>query len=152
MKKLLKVILISIIFMSIIVIKSYAAVQIVPSNTRITNVTVSTSFQTCRDMDSMNSTLGTTHLDPHLATNKDWGAVSYLAHSVYGVDAQYDTPSSGQGKIGKTVNIQSGETTYTFLSTTGNATGIMNWGGTNSTAVYSQTTGILSTADSSNTR
>lgn len=131
-KKILAISLLGICFS----IKCNAAqIEIVPSSSVLTNVTVSTSYLTCRNLDSLNSTLGTTGLDPHLVTNADWGAVSYLAHSIYGVNATYD----GSTKIGRIVTIDGIE----FYSTTPNVTGVMNWG-----KRYTQTASLENTLTS----
>ena len=120
-----KISILAIFLVMILAVKSNAAIQIVPTSEVLTNVTVSTSYKTCRDLDSLSSTLGTTKLDPHMATNKDWGAVSYLANSAYGLNATYPEADidSQEGKVGvkKTIN------GISFYSTTPNVTGVMNW-------------------------
>ena len=122
-KSIIKIGVLSIISVMLLTIKSNAAIQIVPTSNIITNVTVSTSYKTCRDLDSLSSTLGTTKLDPHLVTNKDWGAVSYLANSAYGLNATYPDLDGDEGKVGikKTIN------GVNYYSTTPNVTGVMNW-------------------------
>ena len=145
MKSIIKISVLSVISIMLLTIKSNAAIQIVPTTSIITNVTVSTSYKTCRDLDSLSSTLGTTKLDPHLATNKDWGAVSYLANSAYGLNATYE--QCDQGKVGLKKMINEIE----FYSTTPNITGVMNWGGDPYTTFrYSQTSSLLSSITDSN--
>ena len=72
---------------------SYAAVEIVPSKTgdgkdAIVNTTVSNSYLLCQGMKNTGESLKGTTVKPHLATNKDWGAVSYLSNSIYGTNTQ----------------------------------------------------------------
>lgn len=130
-----KILCISLLIICFSINSNAAQIEIVPSSSVITNVTVSTSYLTCRNLDSVNSTLGTTGLDPHLVTNADWGAVSYLAHSIYGVNATYDDSN----KIGRVVTIEGIE----FYSTTPNVTGVMNWG-----KRYTQTASLENTLTS----
>jgi hypothetical protein len=133
-----------IIMLGIMSIKANAAsqIEIVPTATGIRNVNVSTSFVTCRNLDSLNSTLGTTALDPHLVTNADFGAVSYLANSVYGVGADGHTAEQTQGKCGKLITMDG----INYYSTTPNITGVMNWGANPNSTTYTQTASLLSTA------
>ena len=139
---IIKIISFSTVLIILLTIKSNAAIQMVPTESVLTNVTVSTSYKTCRDLDSLSSTLGTTKLDPHLATNKDWGAVSYLANSAYGLNATYTDIDTQEGKVGvkKTIN------SIDFYSTTPNVTGVMNWGGNPNKKMYTQTAGLYVSA------
>lgn len=122
---------------------SYAAIEIVPSkngkgtdqlvNTRITN-----SYLLCQTMNAEGESLYGTTVVPHLATNKDWGAVSYLSNSIYG------TNTTGQAN-GVQVVIDS----VKYYSTTPNITGVMNWGSNPNVERYTQTSGLLSNYDDS---
>ena len=114
-------------------------IEIKPNSKGIRSVTVSQSYVTCRNLDSVSSTLGTTALDPHLVTNKDWGAVAYLANSDYGVGVDGHT-SSSQGKSGKEITLNS----IKYYSTSGNATGVMNWGANPNETTYTQTSSLVS--------
>lgn len=123
MKK--KVILISImvLFMAILTQKSYAAIEIKPSATAsasgvFTNSSVSNSYLLCQKMTEKGESLYGSTVVPHLSTNKDWGAVSYLANSIYG------TNSEGKNTGVKLENING----VAYYSTTKNVTGVMNWG------------------------
>ncbi len=71
------------------------------------NVTITRAYRECYDLRELSaeSTLGNNSLDPHLTLNKDWGAVAYLAISKYGAT-----------------------TDYTSYTTTGNATGVQDFG------------------------
>jgi hypothetical protein len=73
-----------------------------------TGLTVSQSFAYCYNLRASSTTLGNNTLDPHLTLNSDWGAVLYLAASVYGVDTTTND------------TIQA--------STTGNESGVKNLG------------------------
>ena len=102
--------------------KSYGALTSKPTTLTdgsnvLVNKTVSQSYTLCRQMTSNGESLYGTSVKPHLATNKDWGAVSYLSNSVYG------TNKAGQNK-GVEITINS----VKYNSTTGNASGVMNWG------------------------
>ena len=123
MKK--KVILISImvLFMAILTQKSYAAIEIKPSATAsasgvFTNSSVSNSYLLCQKMTEKGESLYGSTVVPHLSPNKDWGAVSYLANSIYG------TNSEGKNTGVKLENING----VAYYSTTKNVTGVMNWG------------------------
>jgi hypothetical protein len=143
-EKVLKVFMLIIIMLGIMSVKSNAAsqIEIVPTAKGMREVTVSTSFVTCRNLDSLNSTLGTTALDPHLVTNADFGAVSYLANSIYGVGADGHKADQEQGKCGALITIDG----VKYYSTTPNITGVMDWGANPNSTTYTQTASLLSTA------
>ena len=111
------------IMMLIIGQTSYATIEIIPSKTgdgkdAIVNISVSDSYTMCKGMKTnTGESLKGTGVDVHLATNKDWGAVSYLSNSIYG------TNTAGQNK-GLEVTIDGKE----YYSTNGNTSGVMNWG------------------------
>lgn len=86
-------------------------------NTVLTGKTISEFFDMALQMKDAGQALEGTSLDPHMATNKEWAAVSYLSNSNYG--------TAGEGKnTGMTVTIN-GNSHY---STTDNITGVMDWG------------------------
>lgn len=97
----------------------------------LTGKTISEFFDMAQQMKDPGQALEGTELDPHMATNKEWAAVSYLSNSNYG------TGGAGQNN-GMTVTIN-GNSHY---SITDNITGVIDWGKT-----YSFTAGILSEAD-----
>ena len=99
--------------------KSNAALVSKPGTNALTNVTVSESYLYCQGMKGLGESLygAGSNVQPHLATNKDWGAVSYLSNSIYG------TNTAGQNK-GLEVTIDGKE----YYSTNGNTSGVMNWG------------------------
>lgn len=93
---------------------SNGAVEIKPGGTVHTNVTISQAYEYCYNMRSGTSSLGNNSLDPHLSLNADWGAVAYLGVSPYG-----------------TVRNRTGELIDDIgYTTTGNITGVMNFGKT----------------------
>lgn len=100
-------------------------------NTVLTNKTISEFFDMAMQMKDAGQALEGTSLDPHMATNKEWAAVSYLSNSNYG------TAGEGQN-AGATVTIN-GNSHY---STTDNITGVIDWG-----KDYSFTAGVLSEAN-----
>ena len=116
-KKMLVIgIIISIVIILIPTI-SKAGVESKPGGTVWTNITISDAYTACYNMRDYTSTLGNNTLDPHLTLNKDWAAVSYLALSSYGAVTANQPPDSIP---------QVNSTTYT--STTGNPTGVMDFG------------------------
>lgn len=121
----------------------YAAVEIVPSKNgkgtdAIVNTTISNSYLLCRNMTNRGESLYGTTVVPHLATNKDWGAVSYLSNSFYG------TNTAGKGN-GIEVTIDG----VKYYSTTTNITGVMNWGSNPNKIRRTQTSGLISDYDHS---
>ena len=116
---------------------SYAAVEIVPSKSgdgkdAIVNTTVSNSYLLCQGMKDTGGSLKGATVQPHLATNKDWGAVSYLSNSIYG------TNTAG-GNNGLPVTISG----VKYYSTTTNITGVMNWGRNPNVERHTQTSGLI---------
>jgi hypothetical protein len=113
--------------MLIINSNSYAAVAI-KGGTVWDNITISDAYAVCYNMrNGTTSTLGSNSLEPHLTLNSDWGAVAYLVASVYGQrDGTSNTGTMGP-KVTLTKNNSPIEST-TFRSTTGNASGVMNFG------------------------
>lgn len=100
-------------------------------STVLTGKTISEFFDMALQMKDAGQALEGTSLDPHMATNKEWAAVSYLSNSNYG--------TAGEGKnTGMTVTIN-GNSHY---STTDNITGVIDWGKLNT-----YTAGVLSGAD-----
>lgn len=134
MKKQIKICLMLILVILIFSInnKVNAAIAIKEAGTSVlTGKTISEFFDMAQQMTQSGQALEGTSLDPHMATNKEWAAVSYLSNSNYG------TAGEGQ-KTGITVTIN-GNSHY---STTDNITGVIDWGKN-----YSFTAGILSDAD-----
>ena len=119
-KKNLVIGIITFIVIMLIPTISKAGVESKPGGTAWTNISVSSAYKVCYEMRASSSTLGVNSLDPHLALNKDWGAVAYLAMSSYGAVKDKTGPTE--------VAVPGTETTYT--STTGNATGVMDFGKT----------------------
>ena len=128
MKK--KVILINIAIILIILLgrASYAAVSIVPGTDAMTNISATDAYLSCRNMKNIGESLYGTTVEPHLTTNADWGAVSYLSNSAYG------TNTAG-GDTGIIVNIEDVD----YYSTNGNITGVMNWGSNPKKTLFTQT-------------
>lgn len=116
----------------------YAKIEIKPSpeanaNRVMVNSNISNSYEQCQKMKDKGGNLYGTNVKPHLATNKDWGAVSYLSNSMYG------TNTKGQN-TGVIKNINGVD----YYSTNGNASGVMNWGSNPyKTKLYTQTSAIL---------
>ncbi|MFR3782324.1 MAG: hypothetical protein ACLTXR_00305 [Clostridia bacterium] len=88
-----------------------------------TNINISESYAECESLNSPTSTLGTSALKAHLTTDADWSAMAIFSVSQYG-----------------------GATDNSPKTTTGNSSGIYNVGSN-----WTQTTGILSTANKNST-
>ena len=143
MKKKIVLSFIILIMTLIVSNASFAAVEIVPSKNgkgtdAIVNTTVSNSYLLCQNMKNAGESLKGTSVKPHLATNKDWGAVSYLSNSIYGTNTE-------GGNTGKEVTINN----VKYYSTTTNITGVMNWGSNPNIIKYTQTAGLASICGSS---
>ena len=116
---------------------SYAAIEIVPSRNgkgtdAITRTTISNAYLLCQNMKNSGESLEGTTVAPHLTTNEDWGAVSYLSNSVYG------TNTTGQ-YTGVKIQIDG----VNYYSTNGNATGVMNWGSNPNVTRHTYASGII---------
>lgn len=121
MKKLkkIKVLILSIIFILLTTVKSYGAVAIMNGGNTFTNRSISDFYNISKEMKNIGQGLESTSVDVHMATNKEWATVSYFSNSAYG------TATVGQNK-GIEIDIDGRK----YLSTNGNATGIMDWGKT----------------------
>lgn len=118
----------------------FAAIEIVPSKDgtgkdQIVNISVSNAYLACQEMKNYGGSLYGTTVRPHLATNRDWGAVSYLANSIYGTNT-----------LGKNTGITVTINGVKYYSTTTNITGVMNWGGNPNNSRYTFTAGLISNA------
>lgn len=130
------------VLLSIILVmpKSYGAIALEPTvikdgnevNPVIVNTTISNSYSICQQMTRSGESLYGSTVKPHLATNKDWGAVSYLSNSAYGTNRE-----------GKNTGVTTTISGVNYYSTTGNASGVMNWGGNPNKTLYTQTAGII---------
>ncbi|MBR0491014.1 MAG: hypothetical protein IJJ82_03085 [Clostridia bacterium] len=117
--------------------QTHAALSVKPATVTngsnvLVNTSISNSYMLCQQMTNAGESLYGTTVRPHLATNKDWGAVSYLSQSTYG------TNSAGQN-TGTQITING----VNYYSTNGNATGVMNWGSNPNITLRSQTSGII---------
>ncbi len=104
-----------------------ANIEVKPGSTAWTNIAITKAYEECYDLGEDAGSLGNNKLDPHLVLNGDWGAVAYLAISAYGAVTDKTGPS-----------IEINGTSYT--TTTGNATGVMNFG-----KIYTWTAGAHET-------
>ena len=138
MKKKTLLIVIMFLIMLILKNKSYAAIEIKPSpeanaNSVLKNTTVSNSYLLCQKMTEKGESLYGSTVLPHLSTNKDWGAVSYLLNSIYGTNT-----------AGKSTGIKININGVDYYSTNGNITGVMNWGvNCYQTGLFSQTSSLI---------
>ena len=140
-----KSIIVSILMIFILSNSSYAAIEIVPSRDTkgtdgTTTISVSNSYLLCRGMTDSGQTLAGATVQPHLVTNADWGAVSYLSNSVYGTNS-----------AGKNTGVQIMIDSVKYYSTTGNLTGVMNWGSNPNTTRYTQTASLIKKYTDNNT-
>lgn len=126
------------IFIGITVTKScYCAIEIKPSpSANASNVlvssTVSNSYLLCQGMTKQGESLYGSTVLPHLSTNADWGAVSYLSNSIYGTNS-----------AGKNNGVKVTMNGVVYYSTTGNNSGVMNWGSNCYKGLLTQTAGIM---------
>ena len=138
MKKKILLIGIIMLFMVMLTNKSHAAIEIKPSpeanaNNVLVNTTVSNSYLLCQKMTEKGESLYGATVVPHLSTNKDWGAVSYLSNSIYG------TNSKGEN-TGTKINIDGVD----YYSTNGNVTGVINWGvNCYNSSLWTQTSSLI---------
>ena len=127
-KNTLKIMIISFIALLLYCTNSYGVesgtvrMQI-NGGTAWTNINISESYAECESLNSPTSTLGTSALKAHLTTDADWSAMAIFSVSQYG-----------------------GATDNSPKTTTGNSSGIYNV-----ESNYTQTTGILSTANKNST-
>lgn len=127
-KNTLKIMIISFIALLLYCTNSYGVesgtvrMQI-NGGTAWTNINISESYAECESLNSPTSTLGTSALKAHLTTDADWSAMAIFSVSQYG-----------------------GATTNNPETTTGNSSGIYKVGSN-----WTQTTGILSTANKNST-
>ena len=127
-KNTLKIMIISFIALLLYCTNSYGVesgtvrMQI-NGGTAWTNINISESYAECESLNSPTSTLGTSALKAHLTTDADWSAMAIFSVSQYG---------------GATDNFPK--------TTTGNSSGIYNAGSN-----WTQSTGILSTANKNST-
>lgn len=126
--KIIKALMLSIIFILLTTVKSYGAVAIVKGGKTFTNRNISDCYDLSKEMKGVGQGLESTNVDVHMATNKDWATVSYFSNSIYG------TATTGENKG---IEIEIDGTKY--FSTNGNVTGIMDWGKT-----VTFTSGIIS--------
>lgn len=127
-KNTLKIVIISIIALLLYCTNSYGVesgtvrMQI-NGGAAWTNINISESYAECESLNSPTSTLGTSALQAHLTTDADWSAMAIFSVSQYG-----------------------GATSNSPGTTTGNSSGIYNAGSN-----WTQSTGILSTANKNST-
>lgn len=146
MKK--RIMIINILIFAIIMItqKSFAAIEIKPSATAdakgvMTNTSVTNSYLLCQNMTKQGESLYGSTVLPHLSTNSDWGAVSYLSNSIYGTNS-----------AGKNTGVEVTINGVSYYSTNGNVTGVMNWGRNYYKAdLYTQTASLITKYVTDNT-
>ena len=136
-KKIGIISLLTLISIMAIIPKSYGALTSKPTTKTdgsnvLVNKKISDSYILCQQMTLNGESLYGSSVKPHLATNKDWGAVSYLSNSAYGTN----TAGKNTG-VSKTIN------GVDYYSTTGNASGVMNWGDNPYKDLYTRTSGII---------
>lgn len=135
MKNKIKISIIILILTLAITTQVFGAVAIKPTGNVYTSITLSNAFDQCLAMKASGGALAGSNVDVHMANGKEWGTVSYFSNSPYG------TNTVGQNTG---IAITVGGTQY--LSTNGNATGVMDWGKT-----VSYTASVVSVYNSINT-
>ena len=103
-----------------------------PIDNKITNISISNAHLNALNMNKEDNIYGLSEdTNPHILTNLEWGAISYLANSKYGINKNITT----NGKIYKE-NLEN--------STTGNIMGVFEMSGLNQEMVmgnYNQDSG-----------
>ena len=132
-------VVISMILLTILIAipKVYAktSIEIKPNSSVVyTNKTISDFFDESLAMKAPGEGLEGLNLDVHMAKNTEWAIVSYFSNSAYGTNGE------GQND-GVTVSINGQD----YLSTNGNATGVMDFGktGTYTSGIISNYTDIV---------
>lgn len=114
------VLMILLVTILVVTSKVYAktSIEIKPSNSSVyTNKTISEFFDESLAMKNVGEGLESDNVDVHMSTNTDWAIVSYFSNSAYG--------TNGEGKNAGVATTINGKE---YLSTNGNATGVMNFG------------------------
>ena len=114
-KRIIKILIFSIIVLLININRSYAAIEIKDSTSVFTNKTISEFYDMTEEMKNPGQGLEGSTVDVKMANNYEWAAVSYFSNSIYG------TAGAGQN-----TGVQLADSTH--KSTNGNITGIMDWG------------------------
>lgn len=137
MKQKFKKIIIAAIIVSLNIASEgiYAMVESRPGETPLNNITVNEMFTRGRRVEQEGEALGLTavvdqfgnepisnNIDVHMMKNTEWGAVAYLAQSIYGKGTTNSIVSSGSYTGG--TNTPTGYLGYTNRSTTQNAYGV----------------------------
>ncbi|MBR3325332.1 MAG: hypothetical protein IKG14_04750 [Clostridia bacterium] len=140
-KNIIKINLIVLLFLIIMGSKSHAALTSKLTTQKdgknvVVNTTIANSYVKCKQMINSGESLQGANVKPHLATNKDWGAVSYLSNSIYGTNT-----------AGKNNGVEITINDVKYRSTNGNASGVMNWGSNPYKTLYTQTAGLINNYD-----
>ena len=117
MKIIRRIIMLIVILMIAVTLKGNTAfaeyvIQVVPTsnaNPAWKSINVSDAYDACQNLNQTYSTLGTTSLKAHLTTNADWYAVSLLTYSAYG-------NKNASNTTGNKTGIMNFGTSYTFTS------------------------------------
>ena len=117
MKVIKKIILLVLVFMVAAMLKGNSVfaeyvIQVIPTtnaNPAWKSINVSDAYDACQNLNQSYSTLGTTSLKAHLTTNADWYAVSLLTYSAYG-------NKNASNTTGNKTGIMNFGTAYTFTS------------------------------------
>jgi len=121
---------------------SISSMTILPGTVSLKSQSVSTFFTAIRNMETSGNTYGyiASEVDTHMMLNSEWGAVAYLAYSVYGKNSEvWVNPNSNYltGQAGTAASVAATTSTYGFndttygvnASTTGNVTGVYDMSG-----------------------
>ena len=143
-------ILITLIIMIAKVSYGYGTIEIKPAPSDkktnaawvLTSIKVSDSYLLCRGMTDEGGSLEGATVEPHLTTNADWAAVSYLSQSIYG--------TNGSGKNGTDNSVKVEINGVEYYSTNANKTGVMNWGNNRYKTLYTQTASLITNYSETN--
>ncbi len=114
-------------------------ISIKPNEQAINNVTISEAFNACKNIESINGVkygwgASGAGIDTHLMKNTEWGAVAYLANSIYGANAKLNSNLTNYTGGG----ISDAYIDNTSQSTTSNVYGVydMSGGSSEYTSAY----------------
>lgn len=89
-------------------------IYMIPDCNSLTNISISKASLIAKNMKEINNIYGlSNNIDSHIITNLEWGAISYLANSIYGINDEIK--SNNQSYKNNLIN-----------STTGNITGVFD--------------------------
>ena len=118
--------------------------RVLPNVSSLRYNDVSNMWYATRSMEKSNNIFGITNSDSHMMKNSEWGAVTYLSHSNYGINTEIRInnyrkdntetltgcgASTANARVSTTCDIAYGSVSSYPQSTTGNISGIFDMSG-----------------------